>query len=120
MEIDPEYSEVYFNYGNLLFDEGDFQAAAARYVPCRRYTATMLYKLCPFHSSFEKAVEYPQMYSKTLNNLATTYFRLGMPHLLQWPQQAEIIPLSCVSVSVSVCSPLQVAGKKPRPDLWSH
>lgn len=27
--------------------------------------------------SFEKAIEYPQMYQKTLNNLATTYFRLG-------------------------------------------
>lgn len=27
--------------------------------------------------SFEKAIEHPQMYHKTLNNLATTYFRLG-------------------------------------------
>ncbi len=30
MQIDPEYSEVYFNYGNLLSDEGDFRAAAVR------------------------------------------------------------------------------------------
>lgn len=30
IKMDPEYSEVYFNYGNLLFDEGHFQAAAER------------------------------------------------------------------------------------------
>ena len=27
--------------------------------------------------SFEKAIQYPQMYAKTLNNLATMHFRLG-------------------------------------------
>ena len=31
MEIDPDYGEVYFNYGNLLSDEGEYEAAAARY-----------------------------------------------------------------------------------------
>ena len=31
MKIDPDYGEVYFNYGNLLSDEGEFGAAAARY-----------------------------------------------------------------------------------------
>ena len=42
---------------------------------------------CDIHvsvCSFEKAIEFPQMYHKTLNNLATTYFRLG--HL----QEAEV------------------------------
>ena len=29
------------------------------------------------NSSFENAIGYPSMYSKTLNNLATTYFRLS-------------------------------------------
>ena len=29
------------------------------------------------YHSFEKAMTYPSMYSKTLNNLATMYFRLG-------------------------------------------
>jgi len=56
MKIDPDYGEVYFNYGNLLSDIGEFEAAAA---------------------SFEKAIQYPQMYAKTLNNLATMYFRLS-------------------------------------------
>ena len=32
MEIDPDYGEVYFNYGNLLSDEGEYEAAAARYL----------------------------------------------------------------------------------------
>ena len=27
--------------------------------------------------SFEKAAQYPQVYPKTLNNLATMYFKLG-------------------------------------------
>ena len=29
MKIDPEYGEVYFNYGNLLSDAGRYEAAAA-------------------------------------------------------------------------------------------
>lgn len=29
------------------------------------------------HNRFEKAIESPQMYAKTLNNLATMYYRLG-------------------------------------------
>lgn len=37
------------------------------------------------HDSFEKAIEYRQMYHKTLNNLATTYFRLGRL------EQAEVV-----------------------------
>ena len=36
-----------------------------------------------FNNSFEKAITYPQMYSKTLNNLATTYFRLGKLKLIK-------------------------------------
>lgn len=32
MKIDPDYGEVYFNYGNLLSDIGEFEAAAARYI----------------------------------------------------------------------------------------
>ena len=32
MAIDPDYGEVYFNYGNLLSDEGSFAAAAELYV----------------------------------------------------------------------------------------
>lgn len=31
IEIDPDYGEVYFNYGNLLSDAGNVEAAAARY-----------------------------------------------------------------------------------------
>ena len=32
IKIDPEYGEVYFNYGNLLSDEGNFAAAVKMYV----------------------------------------------------------------------------------------
>lgn len=28
MEIEPDYGEVYFNYGNLLSDEGNYVEAA--------------------------------------------------------------------------------------------
>lgn len=28
MEIDPDYEDVYFNYGNLLSDAGKYEAAA--------------------------------------------------------------------------------------------
>ena len=33
-----------------------------------------------FPCSFEKAARYEQVYPKVLNNLATTYFRLGERH----------------------------------------
>ena len=33
--------------------------------------------LCISHDRFEKAIESPQMYARTLNNLATMYYRLG-------------------------------------------
>jgi len=29
MQIEPEYGEVYFNYGNLLSDVGRYEPAAA-------------------------------------------------------------------------------------------
>ena len=32
IEIDPDYGDVYYNYGTLLFDEGNFEAAVTRYV----------------------------------------------------------------------------------------
>ena len=28
MEVDPDYGEVYFNYGNLLSDAGQYEKAA--------------------------------------------------------------------------------------------
>lgn len=31
LEIDPDYYEVYFNLGNLVSDEGDYEAAADLY-----------------------------------------------------------------------------------------
>lgn len=45
------------------------------------------------NGSFEKAIEYPQMYHKTLNNLATTYFRLGKY------QKAEVRFLESIQAS---------------------
>ncbi len=73
MEIDPDYGEVYFNYGNLLSDERKFGEAAIRYLKLKTGMRLILFICC----SYEKAIVYPQMYAKTLNNLATMYFRLG-------------------------------------------
>lgn len=83
MEIEPDYGDVYFNYGNLLSDEGNYVEAAQLWVQCVQRQQLwrewcLLY--CSFSSfSFEKAARYEQVYPKVLNNLATTYFRLGKP-----------------------------------------
>jgi len=79
MKIDPDYGEVYFNYGNLLSDIGEFEAAAARYIHRQRvHKKNLNYVIfLLIQHSFEKAIQYPQMYAKTLNNLATMYFRLS-------------------------------------------
>lgn len=34
MEIEPDYGEVYFNYGNLLSDEENYAEAAQLWVQC--------------------------------------------------------------------------------------
>ena len=52
MKIDPDYGEVYFNYGNLLSDEGEFGAAAARY----RAHETNKKKLCNHSLNFFNTV----------------------------------------------------------------
>ena len=33
MDIDPDYGEVFFNYGNLLSDVGEYEKAVPMYVP---------------------------------------------------------------------------------------
>ena len=44
--------------------------------PCNNVT----FSTCTCSPSYEKALNYPQTYGKTLNNLATTYYRLS-----EWP-----------------------------------
>ena len=34
MQIEPDYGEVYFNYGNLLSDEGNYAEAVELWVQC--------------------------------------------------------------------------------------
>ncbi len=53
MEIDPDYGEVYFNYGNLLSDERKFGEAAIRYLKLKTamrliilFAAAMKKRLC--------------------------------------------------------------------------
>lgn len=74
IQVEPDYAEVYFNYGNLLSEIKNFNEAVKKWD--HRDHENMSEALSCYHS-FEKAMTYPSMYSKTLNNLATMYFRLG-------------------------------------------
>jgi len=42
--------------------------------------------LSMYLNRFEKAMESPQLYAKTLNNLATMYYRMGKFCILQYPE----------------------------------
>ncbi len=43
MAFDPDYGEVYFNYGNLLSDERKFGEAAKRYLRLKNWHAHNLF-----------------------------------------------------------------------------
>ena len=60
--------------------------------------------------SFEAAIEHPQMYAKTLNNLATTYFRLGWLHIHYNPTGEMVMHITAHT---------QDTGLKLRNAFWN-